>query len=92
MNCRNIKQDYLGDHQLHKYKVMELVRSRLLASQTLGLTYAIIVGLFLTQTIKKNFNWCQGVNCIKFLHKSKVLFHSFDITLLVNKFLFVYNN
>jgi hypothetical protein len=70
MNYRNIKQDYLGDRQLHKYKAMELVRCGLSANQTLGLPYVINVGLFLRQTIKKNFKWCQSVNCITFLYKS----------------------
>jgi hypothetical protein len=55
MNCRNIKQDYLGDCQLHKYKAMELVRSGLLINQTIGLPYTINVGLLLTQAIIKNF-------------------------------------
>jgi GTPase Era involved in 16S rRNA processing len=72
MNSRNIKQDYVGDRQLHKYKAMELVRSELLANQTLGLPYAINVGILLMQTIKKNFKCYQGVKCIIFLHKSKV--------------------
>jgi len=76
MNCRNIKQDYLGDRQLHKYKAMELVRSGLSANQTLGLPYAINIGLLLTQIIKKELHVMSGCELYYILTQKYFFTHS----------------